>query len=217
MAGVFLGIDRLPGDLHAVAAPLARAPLVAAREADAHHHGRCCSSPAPRAFLVLEYNNPKTFGELDAWRHDVPGVLPVGDDPLGRLLGHRHRRAATARSLVVGSMLMFVGGGSASTAGGIKVTTLAVLALAVIVRGARAASRSRRSAAASRATCSASRSSVVAWGATIVRAVDDHDRADHQGARRRRAVRRHLGVRDRAACRPGSPRSCPTRRSTSWR
>ena len=34
-------------------------------------------------------------------------------------------------SLVVGSMLMFVGGGSASTAGGIKVTTLAVLALAV--------------------------------------------------------------------------------------
>ena len=36
----------------------------------------------------------------------------------------------TARSLLVMDMLMFVGGGSASTAGGIKVTTLAVLFLA---------------------------------------------------------------------------------------
>ena len=43
-------LDRLPGDLHAVEALLARAPLDAAREAHPHHHGRCSSSPArPRS------------------------------------------------------------------------------------------------------------------------------------------------------------------------
>jgi trk system potassium uptake protein TrkH len=64
-------------------------------------------------------------------------------------------------------MLMFVGGGSASTAGGIKVTTLAVLAIAVWseargrqsveVFGRRIPSDVQRVAL-----------SVVAWGATIV-------------------------------------------------
>jgi Trk-type K+ transport system membrane component len=70
-------------------------------------------------------------------------------------------------SLVVGSMLMFVGGGSASTAGGIKVTTLAVLALAawseargrtsVQIFGRRIPRDVQRVAL-----------SVVAWGSTIV-------------------------------------------------
>jgi len=64
-------------------------------------------------------------------------------------------------------MLMFVGGGSASTAGGIKVTTLAILAIAVWseargrqtveVFGRRIPSDVQRVAL-----------SVVAWGATIV-------------------------------------------------
>ena len=70
-------------------------------------------------------------------------------------------------SLLAASMLMFVGGGSASTAGGIKVTTLAVLAIAVWseakgrqsveVFGRRIPSDVQRVAL-----------SVVAWGATIV-------------------------------------------------
>ncbi len=70
-------------------------------------------------------------------------------------------------SLVVGSMLMFVGGGSASTAGGIKVTTLAVLALAV---WSEAKGRPSVEAFGRRIPSDVQRValSVVAWGATIV-------------------------------------------------
>src|SRR3546814_5969286 len=70
-------------------------------------------------------------------------------------------------SLVVGSMLMFVGGGSASTAGGIKVTTLAVLALAVF---SEAKGRPSVQAFGRRIPSDVQRValSVVAWGATIV-------------------------------------------------
>ncbi|MFJ6653715.1 TrkH family potassium uptake protein [Microbacterium sp. NPDC091313] len=118
------------------------------------------------AFLVLEFDNPRTLGALNAWDTTFQsfflsamtrsGGFSVVD--VGQLNGS---------SLVVGSMLMFVGGGSASTAGGIKVTTLAVLALAVFseakgrqsvqVFGRRIPSDVQRVAL-----------SVVAWGATIV-------------------------------------------------
>jgi trk system potassium uptake protein TrkH len=117
-------------------------------------------------FLALEYNNPRTFGSMDAWDTTFQsfflsamtrsGGFAVVD--VGELYGS---------SLIVGCMLMFVGGGSASTAGGIKVTTLAVLALAVWseakgrpsvqVFGRRIPSDVQRVAL-----------SVVAWGATIV-------------------------------------------------
>ncbi|WP_248242558.1 TrkH family potassium uptake protein [Microbacterium kunmingense] len=118
------------------------------------------------AFLTLEYDNPGTFGSMEAWDTTFQafflsamtrsGGFSVVD--IGELNGS---------SLLVGSMLMFVGGGSASTAGGIKVTTLAVLALAVWseakgrqsveVFGKRIPSDVQRVAL-----------SVVAWGATIV-------------------------------------------------
>jgi len=64
-------------------------------------------------------------------------------------------------------MLMFVGGGSASTAGGIKVTTLAVLALAV---WSEARGRQSVEAFGRRIPSDVQRValSVVAWGATIV-------------------------------------------------
>lgn len=118
------------------------------------------------AFLALEYENPRTFGSMDAvdttfqafflsmmTRSGGFSVVDVGE--------------LNGSSLVAGSMLMFVGGGSASTAGGIKVTTLAVLAIAVWseargrqsveVLGKRIPSDVQRVAL-----------SVVAWGATIV-------------------------------------------------
>lgn len=117
-------------------------------------------------FLVLEYNNPKTFGSMDAvdttfqafflsamTRSGGFSVIDIAD--------------LNGSSMLAASMLMFVGGGSASTAGGIKVTTLAVLALAVWseakgrqsveVFGRRIPSDVQRVAL-----------SVVAWGATIV-------------------------------------------------
>lgn len=118
------------------------------------------------AFLVLEYDNPETFGSMNAWDTTFQsfflsamtrsGGFSVVD--IGELNGS---------SLVVGSMLMFVGGGSASTAGGIKVTTLAVLALAV---WSEAKGRPSVHAFGRRIPSDVQRValSVVAWGATIV-------------------------------------------------
>ncbi|WP_375385028.1 TrkH family potassium uptake protein [uncultured Microbacterium sp.] len=118
------------------------------------------------AFLLLEFNNPKTFGGMNAWdtvfqsfflsamtRSGGFSVIDIGD--------------LNGSSLVVGSMLMFVGGGSASTAGGIKVTTLAVLALAVF---SEAKGRPSVEAFGRRIPSDVQRValSVVAWGATIV-------------------------------------------------
>lgn len=117
-------------------------------------------------FLVLEYNNPRTFGSMDAVDTTVQafflsamtrsgGFSVIDIDDLN------------GSSMLAACMLMFVGGGSASTAGGIKVTTLAVLAIAVWseargrqsveVFGRRIPSDVQRVAL-----------SVVAWGATIV-------------------------------------------------
>ena len=118
------------------------------------------------AFLVLEYNNPATFGSMNAGdtvfqAFFLSGMTRSGGfsviDP-GQLHGS---------SLVVGSMLMFVGGGSASTAGGIKVTTLAVLALAV---WSEAKGRSSVQAFGRRIPSDVQRValSVVAWGGTLV-------------------------------------------------
>jgi hypothetical protein len=104
-------------------------------------------------FLLLEYDNPKTFGGMDAWdttfqafflsamtRSGGFSVVDIGE------LNGSSRRGLDAHVR---------GGGSASTAGGIKVTTLAVLALAVWSE-AKGRPSCRRSAAASPATCSAS-------------------------------------------------------------
>ncbi|MCM3615174.1 TrkH family potassium uptake protein [Microbacterium enclense] len=116
--------------------------------------------------LLLEYDNPLTFGSMDAWdttfqafflsamtRSGGFSVIDIGD--------------LNGATLIVGSMLMFVGGGSASTAGGIKVTTLAVLALAVF---SEAKGRPSVQAFGRRIPSDVQRValSVVAWGATIV-------------------------------------------------
>lgn len=117
-------------------------------------------------FLLLEYDNPDTLGGMDAWDTTFQafflsamtrsGGFSIVD--IGQLNGS---------SLVFGSMLMLVGGGSASTAGGIKVTTLAVLALAVF---SEAKGRSSVQAFGRRIPSDVQRValSVVAWGATII-------------------------------------------------
>jgi Trk-type K+ transport system membrane component len=117
-------------------------------------------------FLVLEYANPKTFGSMDAGdttfqafflsamtRSGGFNVIDIAD--------------LNGSSLVAASMLMFVGGGSASTAGGIKVTTLAVLAIAV---WSEAKGRQSVEVFGRRIPSDVQRVglSVVAWGATIV-------------------------------------------------
>ena len=77
------------------------------------------------------------------WRNeDTFGPLPLADKILASLFAGVMPRSGGFASVDVGAMhestwlitdaLMFVGGGSASTAGGIKVTTLAVLVLAIV-------------------------------------------------------------------------------------
>lgn len=117
-------------------------------------------------FIILEFDNPRTFGSMDAddtvfqsfflstmTRSGGFSVIDVDD--------------LNGSSALVTSMLMFVGGGSASTAGGIKVTTLAVLAIAV---WSEARGRQSVQAFGRRIPSDVQRValSVVAWGATIV-------------------------------------------------
>ncbi len=83
------------------------------------------------AFALFEWRNPATLGQL-----------PVADRVLASLLAGVNSRSSGLSTIDVGAMsdttwfvqdaLMFVGGGSASTAGGIKVTTFAVLVLAIV-------------------------------------------------------------------------------------
>jgi trk system potassium uptake protein TrkH len=80
---------------------------------------------------AYEWTNPKTFAPLD-----------LGGTVLASLFAGVMPRSGGFSTVDVGQMregtwlindaLMFVGGGSASTAGGIKVTTLAVMLLAIV-------------------------------------------------------------------------------------
>ncbi|UJP09009.1 TrkH family potassium uptake protein [Microbacterium sp. KUDC0406] len=117
-------------------------------------------------FLLLEYGNPRTFGSMDAVDTTVQAFFLSAMTRSGGF-NVIDMNDLNGSSMLVACMLMFVGGGSASTAGGIKVTTLAVLAIAVWseakgrqsvqVFGRRIPSDVQRVAL-----------SVVAWGATIV-------------------------------------------------
>ncbi|TRW44436.1 TrkH family potassium uptake protein [Georgenia yuyongxinii] len=83
------------------------------------------------AIGLFEWTNPDTFGRLT-----------FGDKILASLVHGMTPRSSGLSTVDVGQMreatwfltdaLMFVGGGSASTAGGIKVSTLAVLVLAIV-------------------------------------------------------------------------------------
>lgn len=119
-------------------------------------------------FLLLEHANPKTYGHLDAG--------PTIFQSLFMSMMTRSGGFATidmhdlyGSSQLVSSMLMFIGGGSASTAGGIKVTTLAVLFLAAFAeaRGAPSMEAFGRRIPRDMLRLSVS---VVLWGATIVAA-----------------------------------------------
>lgn len=78
------------------------------------------------AIAALEWANPKTLGGLDLWDRLVNAVF-----------ASVMTRSGGLNTLEIGEMdeatwiamdfLMFIGGGSASTAGGIKVTTMAIL------------------------------------------------------------------------------------------
>jgi trk system potassium uptake protein len=83
------------------------------------------------AIATLEWDNPATLG-----------ALPVADRPLNALFESTTLRTAGFASLPTGKLsdetqflevgLMFIGGASGSTAGGIKVNTLGILVVAIL-------------------------------------------------------------------------------------
>lgn len=85
---------------------------------------------------AIEWANPATMGPLD-----VPGKLLAGffHGTVPRTAGFNTLDVGQMQpaTLLITDVLMFIGGGSASTAGGIKVTTFALLAFVLLaeVRG----------------------------------------------------------------------------------
>lgn len=88
------------------------------------------------AFLALEWNNPGTIGPHGWWDKLVTGV-EGGIMPRSGGFNSIDYSAARPETLGITDIMMFIGGGSASTAGGIKVTTFLLLAYVILaeVRG----------------------------------------------------------------------------------
>lgn len=80
---------------------------------------------------LLEWNNPQTLGALSTQDRMLESLLAgINSRSLGvSAIDVSQMNSAT---IFLTDIFMFIGGGSASTAGGIKVTTLAVLILAVV-------------------------------------------------------------------------------------
>jgi trk system potassium uptake protein len=120
------------------------------------------------AYFALEFNNPKTMGNLDAGQRVLQSFFI---STMARSGGFATIDMADldGSSLLVTDMLMFIGGGSASTAGGIKVTTIAILFLAAF---AEARGNDEMEAYERRIPSDVLRLgvSVVLWGATTVAA-----------------------------------------------
>ncbi|WBB90333.1 TrkH family potassium uptake protein [Verrucosispora sp. WMMC514] len=79
------------------------------------------------AFTLAEYSNPATFGPLDGPQKLLAGFFASA---MTRTAGFNNVDIGAMRpeSLLASDVLMFIGGGSAGTAGGIKVTTFGLLA-----------------------------------------------------------------------------------------
>jgi trk system potassium uptake protein TrkH len=77
-------------------------------------------------FLAFEWSNPATFGQF-AWYDKLLPSLFQSVAPRTTGLNSIDVGALHEQSLLVSVVLMFIGGGAASTAGGIKVTTFFVL------------------------------------------------------------------------------------------
>ncbi|EMY34536.1 TrkH-type potassium uptake protein [Arthrobacter crystallopoietes BAB-32] len=82
------------------------------------------------AWGAMEWNNPETIGGLSVWDKMLNSVFA---SVMTRSLGFNlvDMNQIEASTLLLSDALMFAGGGSASTAGGIKVTTIAIVFLAI--------------------------------------------------------------------------------------
>ena len=78
-------------------------------------------------FLAFEWSNPDTLGALSP-QDRVSGAFFMSVQPRTAGFNAVDSAGMSEESIVVSIVMMFIGGGSASTAGGIKVTTFALLA-----------------------------------------------------------------------------------------
>lgn len=83
------------------------------------------------AFLALEWNSPDTLGNLSFGDKIVSGI-EGGIMPRSGGLNSFDWGSVRPETLNIGVVLMFIGGGSASTAGGIKITTFLLLAYVIL-------------------------------------------------------------------------------------
>ncbi|MBE3000689.1 TrkH family potassium uptake protein [Nocardiopsis sp. HNM0947] len=85
---------------------------------------------------LMEWDNPDTLGQLSGWAKITDGLFH-GVMPRSGGLNVVETGQMQDSTLLLTIMLMFVGNGSAGTAGGIKVATLAVIFLVILaeVRG----------------------------------------------------------------------------------
>jgi potassium uptake TrkH family protein len=98
------------------------------------------------AFLALEWANSGTLGGLSTWGKVVGGVTG-GVVPRTAGFNSIDYAQITPETMAVNYVLMFIGGGSGGTAGGIKVTTFFLLAFVIWseVRGERDTNIAHRS------------------------------------------------------------------------
>lgn len=83
------------------------------------------------AFLLMEWTNPATLGLMPWWEKLQIGIFSGGITPRTAGFAAVDYTAVIPETRLLTDVLMFIGGGSGSTAGGIKVTTLMILILAV--------------------------------------------------------------------------------------
>jgi len=82
-------------------------------------------------FIAMEWSNPGTIGHMPVGGKLLNGLF-MGVVPRSSGFSTFDMDHASEPTWLITDALMFVGGGSASTAGGIKVTTLAVMLLAIV-------------------------------------------------------------------------------------
>ena len=118
------------------------------------------------AYFFLEFDNPATMADMDVGQRILQSFF-ISSMARSGGFATLDMGQLDGSSLLVTDMLMFIGGGSASTAGGIKVTTLAILFIAAF---AEARGNEEMEAYERRIPSDVLRLgvSVVLWGATTV-------------------------------------------------
>jgi potassium uptake TrkH family protein len=82
------------------------------------------------SFALFEWSNPDTLGAMPWWEKGMQAIFSGGITPRTAGFNTVDYAAVIPETRLLTDALMFVGGGSGSTAGGIKVTTLMILLVA---------------------------------------------------------------------------------------